>query len=276
MINIMKRQILEGLKDTKYIFLAVLVILAFIINAFVYSGRYHQEMTDYNNNIAEMTTNLEAEANNLQSISNYPQIMLQYPSPLAFIADGGQLSLPNSLQVNAFQYVEPEAKARNNEKMPVFEALDWSFIVGVLMTLLAILISFGVICGEKRWNSKVGSGQFGSTGPDILWQIPGIAFHIADHSASGSNYKSKHSLFSGGVATHRNADITDRLGTIALSFVSLLRSASGYCRKRYGKNTCYCVSDPDYWLDSQCGRHSRACQDGGRAGHRSEADVSGL
>lgn len=150
MINIMKRQILEGIKDAKYIFLTALVILAFIINAFVYSERYHQEIDDYNNNIAEVLSYLESRAENLQTIVNFPQNMLLVPNPLAFIADGGQLSLPNAISVNAFRYSNPEAKARNNEMMPVMEALDWSFIVGVLMTLLALLVSFGVICGEKR------------------------------------------------------------------------------------------------------------------------------
>ena len=150
MINIMKRQILEGLKDAKYIFLTALVILAFIINAFVYAERYHQQVQDYNDNKVEILNNLERRTDNLQVISNYQQNMMLYPNPLAFIADGGQLSLPNSLQVNAFQYTDPQAKSRNNEMLPVMEALDWSFIVGVLMTLLAVLISFGVICGEKR------------------------------------------------------------------------------------------------------------------------------
>jgi len=47
-------------------------------------------------------------------------------------------------------YRNPENKARSNEQLPIVIPLDWSFIIGTLMSLLTILISYEAVSGEKR------------------------------------------------------------------------------------------------------------------------------
>lgn len=150
MFIIMKRQILEGLMDSKYLFMALVTILAFLVNSFVYSERYHQQVEDYQENRAEINDRLESLSDNLQKVSNYPQKMMLFPNPYLFISDGGQQVLPNVIQVNAFQTNSPDTETRDNDMLPVIMPLDWSFIVGILMTLMSLMVSFNVICGEKR------------------------------------------------------------------------------------------------------------------------------
>jgi ABC-type transport system involved in multi-copper enzyme maturation permease subunit len=150
MLLIAKLHILKELKDARYLFLTALVLLAFLVNAFVYSEKFHQARADYNDNVRQISINLSENADSLQDITVFGQRIMSPPSPLAFIADGDEGKLPNSWLVNAFIISEPASKARTNPRLPIFPAMDWSFIVGTLMSLLVIMISFDSLCGEKR------------------------------------------------------------------------------------------------------------------------------
>lgn len=150
MLTIAKHQLLKGLRDAEFMFVATLVLLSFILNAFIYSERYKACTEDYAESIRTNTNMLAARQDNLMELVHYPQQMVKPPSALAFIADGGETKLPDTWTVNAFIYRDPDRSIRGNRLMPVIGSLDWSFIVGTLMTLLAVLISFGAVCGEKR------------------------------------------------------------------------------------------------------------------------------
>ena len=150
MIYIAKRQLIEGLKDSKYLFIATLVLLAFAANAVIYTEQYRLAKEDWQDNIAGTTEQLGLRNENLQEISSYAQRMVKPPSALAFIADGWEQKLPNMLLVNAFTYGYPENLSRGNEMFSILPPVDWVFIVGSLMTLMALLLSFGAFAGEKR------------------------------------------------------------------------------------------------------------------------------
>ncbi len=150
MLNIAKRQLIEGLRDSKFLFLFVLVMLACVINGFVYSQRYGEAMADWRESIRTTTDMLEQNSGSLQDISQNRQQMVKPPSALAFLADGGEQLLPNAWTVNAFVYTSPAKVSRGNRMLPILAAVDWNFIVGTLFTLLAILLGFTAVCGEKR------------------------------------------------------------------------------------------------------------------------------
>ena len=150
MITIMKHQIREGLKDARFVFLAALILLAFLINGLIFSIQYDAEIQTWRAAVAENGRLWEPTAGNLQSLANYEQSMVRPPSPLSFVVGGQEDKIPNSMTVNAFQYLDPQTVSRDNKIMPVVYPLDWAFIIGSLMTLLAVFLSYDSICGEKR------------------------------------------------------------------------------------------------------------------------------
>jgi len=150
MITIMKHQLANGLRDSKFLVMAALVLLAFITNSFIYAERYQLALDDWQESIATTTEQLHARTNNLQDISEYAQRLVKPPTVLAFIADGGEDRLPNGILINAFVYRNPSVKSRGNDMFALLPNLDWVFIVGTLMTLMALLLSYGTISGEKR------------------------------------------------------------------------------------------------------------------------------
>jgi len=150
MLHIIKQQIKEGLKDARFVFLAILILSTFLVNGLVFSEQYKADMDSWRRSVNETTRLLEQQTSNLQLLSNYEQTMVKRPSPLAFIAGGGEDRIPNSITVNAFRYMDPQTISRDNKVMPVVQSMDWIFIIGNLMTLLAVFISYNSVCGEKR------------------------------------------------------------------------------------------------------------------------------
>ena len=150
MLLIAKHQIIDGLKDAKFLFLALIVLIAFVFNAFIYSDQYALQLEDWNDSVSATNQILEIMSANLQAVANQPQMMLKPPSALAFISDNGEQLFPNALTVNAFINRDVRLSTRDNEMIPVLPALDWSFIIGTLMTLMAILLGYSAICGDKQ------------------------------------------------------------------------------------------------------------------------------
>lgn len=150
MLTILRHTILDGLRDAKFLFLSTLVIVTFIANGYVYSERHRSQMEDYQAGIAETNRLLEPACSNLQELAVFEQEFKKPPSPLAFLADGGELHLPNVVRLNAFRRWEIGADHAVNERSPLLTPIDWNMIVGSLMTLLAILVSYSAIAGEKR------------------------------------------------------------------------------------------------------------------------------
>ena len=150
MFLIARRQFIDGLLDAKFIFLSLVILIAFVSNAFIYTDSYRQELEDYRAGEAESGRLLNSVCDNLQRMAVFQQMVARPPSSLAFIADGGDAQLPNSVSVNAFTIGQFEYQHRSNERVPVLPALDWIFIIGVLMSLLTILVSYSAVCGEKK------------------------------------------------------------------------------------------------------------------------------
>lgn len=150
MFLIAKHQIVKGFSDAKIIFAALFVLLAFITNGVVYSGKIETERNDWQRLVATTNKEIAEAAENLQDVSDLDQLMTKPFSSLAFIADDGAIPLPNSLEVDAFSIGDISRNNTINEELPVLPPLDWSFIVVYFISIVCILLSYDTICGEKQ------------------------------------------------------------------------------------------------------------------------------
>ncbi|HUX07126.1 MAG TPA: ABC transporter permease [Acidobacteriota bacterium] len=150
MLSIARLKMLDGLRDAKFLFLATLVVLAFLFNGIVGAEHYRLEREGYLESIAQNIRGLENNCSNLQLLATFQQHFQKPPSPLAFVAEGGGRMLPNSVVMNVFARYESAHEQRGNYKLPLLNSVDWNFIIGGLMAMLAIVISFGSVSGEKR------------------------------------------------------------------------------------------------------------------------------
>jgi len=150
MISIARNQILLLVTDIRFFVLFCLVMVLFSVNAVVYSQLYDSQFADWSEEVARNNELIAESSDNLQHLSVTQQLVVNRPSPLQFIAAGGVTAIPNAFTVNAFRIEGPDLIVRDNPQLWSLPALDWSFIIGGLLSLAAIFLSFDAINGEKR------------------------------------------------------------------------------------------------------------------------------
>ena len=129
-------QLKDGLRDSKFLLVALIVVLAFVMNGYIFAERYKLAIDDWNDSVADTSRMFETRAGNLQEISTYPQRMAKPPSALAFIGESGEEKIPNRITVNGFMHRGSSLSNRGNEMYQLIPAVDWTFIIGTIMTLL--------------------------------------------------------------------------------------------------------------------------------------------
>ncbi len=99
---------------------------------------------------AELSRRSGLEAPLFQMFSWYEQEIMARPSPLTFVAEGHERDLPNLVAVHAFRVDGPDTRQRSNPMAVPFDALDWTLIVGVVLSFAAIVLTFDGFAGERE------------------------------------------------------------------------------------------------------------------------------
>jgi len=131
--------------------MSLLLFLAiFGISGFVFVGEYEQLTEDYSANVNQSLEAVRESCESLFQLASEKQAIFQSPSPLQFFAEGTSKDQPNLIKVSAYELEYPENKSRRNFMLFSFNVLDWSFIVGTMVSFVAILFTYNAICGEKE------------------------------------------------------------------------------------------------------------------------------
>lgn len=72
------------------------------------------------------------------------------PSLVPFIAGGGDRRLPNLFRVSAFGVKGPEYLRSRNPTLGYAEQIDWGFIGGVVLSLIALVLTFDAVSRERE------------------------------------------------------------------------------------------------------------------------------
>ncbi len=150
---IIRKQVLHGLLSLRFSCTFILVAIVMISSALLFIDDHQQQLEDYSQNVIK-NSELLSLSGSWQSIYwvfsfNY-QWVYRTPAKLAFIAEGNEKALPNAFQVNPFRIKGPEKKLRGNYLLPKFEDIDWTFVVSVMMSFAAIVLTYDSISGERE------------------------------------------------------------------------------------------------------------------------------
>ncbi len=99
---------------------------------------------------AELARRSGLQAPLFQVFSWHEQQIMARPSPLTFVAEGHERDLPNLVAVHVFRVDGPETQQRSNPMAVPFDALDWTLIVGVVLSFAAIVLTFDGFAGERE------------------------------------------------------------------------------------------------------------------------------
>lgn len=151
--EIIWRELLDHLQSLRFALTLVLVIVLMLTGGMLYVHDYHQQVVDYRENVNANFNLLKDKAQRglYRVVSWRPtQLIYRSPSPLGFIAEGHEKDLPNAFGVDAFELVGPQTILRRNYTLQRFDALDWVFIVGVILSFAAFAMTYDSISGETE------------------------------------------------------------------------------------------------------------------------------
>ncbi len=168
--HIAKREILDNLTRFRFALTMVLVMALMVMNAVIFVGsQYPRRIAEYSKDINAATESMKERSASLGVLGvTGPGDLYKKPSPLAFIATGADAKLPKRVTANAssgsnwtasnFHYSHSnnwwleytQDVFQKNDALPNFTELDWTFIIGLVMSFMAILFTYDAISGERE------------------------------------------------------------------------------------------------------------------------------
>ena len=162
MWHIAKRELYDNLNSLRFALATALLLGLMLTNAAVYLHEQPKRIQRYNTSISESLTDLTARADSLYTLAREgPGLLYKKPSSLRFCAEGGETFLPNvvggaflwsiSGGLKGFWRLNyPSASPNLKNIRPNVTKVDWVFIIGYVLSLIAILFTFDAVSGERE------------------------------------------------------------------------------------------------------------------------------
>ena len=172
--HIAKREILDNLTRFRFALTLMLVMVLMVMNAVIFvSSQYPRRVAEYSEDMHKAAESLKKKSSNLGELGvKGPGNLYKPPSALTFIATGEDANLPKRVEGASsggygigmttpdykFNYSwsanwwlqYPQDISRKNDSLPNFTELDWTFIIGLVMSFMAILFTYDAISGERE------------------------------------------------------------------------------------------------------------------------------
>ena len=172
--HIAKREILDNLTRFRFALTLILVMVLMVMNAVVFvSSQYPRRIAEYSEDTHKAVESLRKKSRNLGELAvKGPGDLYKSVSPLTFIATGKDANLPKRVEGahsggygigmttpdfnfnyswSANWWLQyPQDISRKNDSLPNFTELDWTFIIGLVMSFMAILFTYDAISGERE------------------------------------------------------------------------------------------------------------------------------
>ena len=141
--KICRKELLKNFQSFRFFALFAVAVFLFTINPFILSSGYNEKLQEYSQNV-------ERERNN--DHKGPFSWAYKHPNPLLFVLEGGDEAATNvfgiSMDLGISAYgLDYYGK---NVTFPNFQTIDWVFILKILFSLFAIILTFDAISGEKE------------------------------------------------------------------------------------------------------------------------------
>ena len=167
--HITKREIYDNLNSLRFALTTVLLLALMITNAVKHLREHPKRVQAYRDAVTESLNHLTDRANaSLYTLAQYgPGNFYKKPSPLHFCANGGESLLPDVVEVDEppvfmtdaegnrllegiWSLSYPDANLQNKDVGPKVSQVDWAFIIGSILSLIALWFTFDAFSGERE------------------------------------------------------------------------------------------------------------------------------
>ena len=169
MWHITKREIYDNLNSLRFALTTLLLLALMITNAVKHLREHPKRVQTYRDAVTESSDRLTAHADgSLFKLAQYgPGNFYKKPSALHFCANGGELILPDTIEVTdprvfatdgegnvtlqgVWSLSYPDVNLQNKNVGPNVSQVDWAFIIGFILSLIALWFTFDAFSGERE------------------------------------------------------------------------------------------------------------------------------
>ena len=161
--HITKRELYDNLNSLRFALATVLLLGLMLTNAIVHLREHPERIQNYHNAVVEHHKRLKAAADeSLYKLAQKgPGYLPKKPSSLRFCAEGGEPYLSERAQGGHHRWgtdtlesfwilAYPSVTPNRSNVRPVVTKVDWGFIIGYVLSLVALLFTFDSISGERE------------------------------------------------------------------------------------------------------------------------------
>ena len=162
LFNITWRELYENLNSLRFALTTILLLGLMLTNAIVHLGEHPARTQKYLTSVTDARTALEARADSLYELAQKgPGRLYKKPSSLHFCAEGGGTFLSGAVEANYdfwengglksfWQMRYPAATPNLTTIRPDVTKVDWAFVIGYVLSLIALLFTFDSVSGERE------------------------------------------------------------------------------------------------------------------------------
>ena len=163
MWHIAKRELYDNLNSLRFALATVLLLGLMLTNAIVHLREHPERVKQYQKGVSEYQNELHSHAeNSLYDLAQEgPGNLYKKPSDLRFCAEGGETFLSEYADgghnrwstdtLKSFWLLAyPSATPNRRNVRPIVTKVDWGFIIGYVLSLVALLFTFDSISGERE------------------------------------------------------------------------------------------------------------------------------
>lgn len=151
--EILFKELRENLNTVRFYLILILTILLFVVCSITFVRNFSQKVLDYRNDIAANESLLIEKSKDLLVLARFKQSLFKKPNPSALLSEANEKMLPNKFLSDIYYLDFPRVEGRSNVLLRGFETVDWEFIVAVVLSFLAFVLSYDAVCGEKEQNT---------------------------------------------------------------------------------------------------------------------------
>ena len=166
MWHITKREIYDNLNSLRFALTTVLLLSLMLTNAVVHLGEQPVRIQKYLTSVADARNTLEARADSLYELARKgPGKLYKKPSALHFSAQGDDPFLSGAVESQHYFWEDssgdltlksfwqmryPAATSNLTNIRPDVTKIDWAFVIGYVLSLIALLFTFDSVAGERE------------------------------------------------------------------------------------------------------------------------------
>ncbi len=159
--HITKRELYDNLNSLRFALTTVLLFVLMLINAVIHVQEHPERMQKYHDATTKSVNTLRSRTDLFSIAQEGPGYLYKKPSPLYFSEEGGDIFLSDFAYGASFIQISndlkgfwslyyPGAFPNSSNIRPETVKVDWGFVIGYVLSLIAVLFTFDSISGERE------------------------------------------------------------------------------------------------------------------------------